>query len=192
MDAVWATVIHGMMLMCCNTRVDVRLPRDEIASILLIAGFHATQHPPLFIREFEPMQTERRWMDGTPITENRLVRATIQPYGVSFSLSPSIASHTEEQHALNALGAAIMFKTVMTLAERGGGSARQLLLMADCLRENSSDSRLLADYSIEPPIQLDFANLCLGFRTVLLQGIGDATRGAFDGEYHSEPEAPPA
>jgi len=88
--------------------------------------------------------------------------------GLEFRLSPSIGTHTGTEHAINAVSAAIMFKTMMTLGERANSRIIQCSLVGACKDETMNIVRVLAEYPIMP---LRFENLCAGFRAVLAGGI---------------------
>ena len=136
--------------MCCKSLV-LPVP-DEWPAILTIAGF--TPDDGRWHREVGGSQIY--CSDNTGIS-------------LAFSLSPTIGSHSLGEHQVNAAAAAVLFKTLMTLAERVDGEIIQSSLVGDCATENGTSSRILAQY---PRTPLRFENLCLGFRTVLLKGVG--------------------
>ena len=88
--------------------------------------------------------------------------------GMEFKLNPSIGNHDTEAHVLNAATAAVVFKVAMTLAEMANATVMQGSLMGECQLEAGMGNIILARYPLEP---LLFANLCLGFRAVLMAGV---------------------
>lgn len=141
--------------MCCRTSV-ISVPR-EWRDILLIAGFRVNSTH--WSREISP---------GIFVSADENVNKGF-PIQIDFSLHPSIAGHSIEDHRVNASSAAIMWKTCMTLAERSRGTITQHALVGDCQVENGGPSRILAHYPDEP---LRFENLCMNFQIILLGGVG--------------------
>lgn len=128
---------------------------EDTEMILAIAGFRPTE----FSRNV--------WMRHLTLLVD--ITASIQIEGIHLKLNPSIGEHSPENHAANAVSAAIMLKTAMTLAERIDGSVTQGSLVGVCKKENGGNSqRLLGAYPEQPVL---WENLCVGFREVLGGGI---------------------
>jgi hypothetical protein len=107
------------------------------------------------------------------VADGRLVLVVVRlgpKTEILFRLLPSIGPHTYANHLENAASAAVMFKTLMALAELGSSRVYQHSLMGRCNVGNdiAMPSRKLAHYPHEP---LRFENLCLGFREALLSGV---------------------
>lgn len=141
-------------LMCCRSSVQ-GIP-DSWLFILEIAGFRPLENKP---DHYTRNIGENNWVTARHIEEEERIR---------FELWPNIGTHSLEQHQANATSAAVMFKTAMTLAERGNGEMIQEALVAECHAMNGGPSRVLAVY---PNIPLTFDRLCLYFQDVLMHGI---------------------
>ena len=93
----------------------------------------------------------------------------------TLKLSPTIGSHTYDDHLRNADTGAMMMKIAMTLAEEADGTVTQLFLRGACVEENVVPEGMLREQrvlAVYPHVPLRFENLCRGFREVLLRGVG--------------------
>lgn len=137
--------------MCCRSRLHP-YPK-EWRLIIAIAGFGSPGGGGGFVRR---------------IGESAIFVSESPPHALHFRLVPSIQSHDLASHRFNAQAAAVLFKTMMTLAERSAGTIVQEALIGDCYTENKVQERILAEYPQKP---LLFENLCWGFRAVLGSGV---------------------
>ncbi len=87
---------------------------------------------------------------------------------ITFALQPSITTHHQADHDINAARAGIMFETARVLAEKGNGTILQLSLVGYCLQEAGGAQLTLAHYPDQP---LMWEHLCLGFRQTLMRGV---------------------
>jgi hypothetical protein len=142
-------------------RVDV-----ELARIARLAGFALIENTPIYKRELPPHE-------GT----ERCIRITHHPnaHQIQLRLEPTIGAHGLDDHRVNSLGGAILFKVAMTLGERLGADVRQASLVGGCRDASGTPDILLASYPSNP---LRFEGLCMGFRTVLLEGVGQEVQDA--------------
>ena len=126
---------------------------------MLIAGFHKDDTGDRWKREME---------------HGVFIAAEFKEVELDFSLYPSIGSHGLEEHRINAASASVMFKVLMTLAERCNGQVFQNSLVGECQVMAGSSSKRIAFYPGEP---LRFENLCFQFQEVLLSGNPQITEG---------------
>lgn len=159
--------------MCCRTTVTFppntppELITAELERIMPMAGFERVDpRYQTWSRKLPPIDLG----DGSVQDRNVNVTHLVQGGQLTCGLYPPIGQHTVEDHRKHALGGSILFKIAMTLCERMGmGVIKQASLVGACRDEAGHMDEIVAEYPDSP---LMFENLCYGFRTVLLEGVG--------------------
>lgn len=135
---------------------------EEWRAVLAVAGFtpggiHPPEHATEWLREVgESKVTARLEYVGNTST-------------LVLALAPNIGEHSMANHARHAAAASILWKTAMTLAERADATIVHRSLVGACRLEAGASNREVANYPSRP---LRFEALCLGFRDVLMSGVG--------------------
>ncbi len=143
-------------VICCRVQV-IGIPLDW-PHILEIAGFSVDKDMP---------GTLIRQVGGGSIRAQLVTEDSI-----TFALQPSITTHNQADHDINAARAGNAsedpIETARVLAEKGNGTILQLSLVGYCLQEAGGAQLTLARYPEQP---LLWEHLCLGFRQTLMRGV---------------------
>lgn len=157
--------------MCCYFKVETCLPKASIGPLLELSGFKPTND-----------STWVRVFDGIPDADhpghylNRSIQVTMYnqvgdyvggPQLIHFKITPHIGSHSLEQHANTAIMACVILQIAQYIADVDEATVTQNSLMGGCFVDNDYAIRKLA----EGPRRMTQDDLCLGFRTVLHDGI---------------------